>query len=80
MPQVIDDTRADEGAADGIEGDPPWVAGPFAEQFKSFGSRIDPKHGASEFESLSVLFDDRWVEDAVESVEISVGTPSQRIG
>ena len=80
MPQVIDDTCAYKGTADSIEGDPPWIAGSFTEQFKSFRSWVDPKHRASKLETLPVLFYDRRVKNTVESIEISVWAPGQRIG
>src|SRR5438270_650424 len=76
---MIDDAGADERAPLRVPGDAPGIAGSLAEQLELTGPRIDPEHRAGEAEFLAPLLDDRFVEYAVEAVEIAVRSPRERV-
>ena len=79
VPEVVDHAGAGEGVADLVEGDPPGVAGPFAEDLEVAGLRVDPEDGAGEFVDLAAMLDPGRVEDAVPAVEPAVRPPGQRV-
>ena len=77
MPKVVDHTSADKRFAFVIKCDTPRVAGSFTKQLEPMSRRIDAKHRASEIECVAVLFDNTAIKDAVETIKISVGAPSE---
>src|SRR5262249_51339553 len=77
VPEVVDDTGADEGAALGVEGDAPGVAGAFAEDLEVLRPRVDAEHRAGELVFLAAVLDAAVVEDAVETVQPAVGPPGE---
>ena len=80
VPQVIDHAGADEGVAQWIESDAPGIASPLAEQTELLGARIDAKHGARKLVGALRSFYARWIKDAVEAIQESIGAPGEIVG
>ena len=80
MPEMVDHTGRDEGAAPFIEGDAPGVAGSLGPQFEFVGARMQAEHGRVEDMLAPLVRDVTLVEDAVESIQPAVGSPGERIG
>ena len=89
MPQVIDHAGRDERLAFVVKCDPPRVARSFAEDLEFPRSGMNPVHGTREwpagmfFVVVRVrlrIFHVRMIEDAVQSIQPSIRSPSQAVG
>ena len=68
VPKMIDHAGAHESAPLMIKSNTPRIAGPLAKQIEFLCDWVDAKKRASEVEYSTILFNDRAIENTVETV------------